>query len=216
MVRLGWRVYEARGVREWWHSGRCNTERDTPTECRCVTGCSVASNAHRRSTRHHSSTFARLISRPSERGASPLHPARERPLKCRGLSLALPSSQARAGPGERLRPAAGLGWAGGRREALLFIRVLAVWRQRPLDDRAEDRRGFDWCGRSVGPGDKVAAIILIRRRPSVAHSDSTVKMMPRRRVPREHHGHPTNARRPAPLRRCVSRGRRSRARVADG
>ena len=71
-----------------------------------------------------------------------------------------PSSRARAGPGARLRPAAGRAWAGCRREASTLVRAVAVWRQRPLDDRAEDRRGFGWCGPTVGPGDKVATINL--------------------------------------------------------
>ena len=58
------------------------------------------------------------------------------------------SSRARAGPGVRLRPAAGLAWAGRRREAVLLIRGVAVWRQRPLDHRAKNCRGFDWAIRT--------------------------------------------------------------------
>ena len=77
-----------------------------------------------------------------------------------------PSSWARAGPGARLRPAARLARAGCRREAVLLVRAVAVWRYRPLGNSAEDRRGFDCSAMTVGPGDTVAAITFDLGAPS--------------------------------------------------
>ena len=88
----------------------------------------------------------------SERGAAPaapLHPSEGKTTQTPWSLPRAPSSKARAGPVARLRPSAGLAWVGCRREAFLLVRAAADWRHRPLDNRAEDRRGFDCCAMTV-------------------------------------------------------------------